>query len=283
VTSFRERHITLQDGLKLYFRDYGDTLSPRAPLLCLSGLVRNSTDFADVAERHAGERRVIAPDYRGRGRSDYDTDWRHYDPFVYVNDLAHLIAATGLERIIVLGTSLGAALAMGLAVMKPTAIAAVVLNDLGPDVAPDGLGRILAYVGRDHPQPDWPSAVRYLQQLLPHLSIRTEEGWMKLARGTFREAADGLLHVDWDITLARRLGQVSGAVPNLWPYYRALGRVPTLALRGELSDVLSSETFERMALAKPDLERVTVRHAGHTPTLSEPDAASALDDFIRRF
>jgi pimeloyl-ACP methyl ester carboxylesterase len=283
VTRFREHRLTLQDGLKLYFRDYGDALSPRAPLLCLSGLVRNSADFADVAERHAGERRVIAPDYRGRGRSDYDSNWRRYDPFVYVNDLAHLIAATGLERMIVLGTSLGAALAMGLAVMKPTAIAAVVLNDFGPEVMGDGLGRILDYVGRDHPQRDWASAVGYLRELLPHLSIRTEEGWLKLARGTFREGPDGLLHVDWDIRLARRLAQVSGAVPDLWPYFRALARVPVLAVRGELSDVLSTETFERMALAKPDLERVTVRHAGHTPTLSEPDAAAALDDFIRRF
>jgi pimeloyl-ACP methyl ester carboxylesterase len=283
VTRFRERRLTLQDGLALYFRDYGDPLSPRAPLLCLSGLVRNSADFADVAERHAGERRVIAPDYRGRGRSDYDSDWRHYDPFVYVNDLAHLIAATGLQRLVVLGTSLGAALAMGLAVMKPTAIGAVVLNDFGPEVNPGGLGRILDYVGSDHPQPDWPSAVRYLQQLLPTLSIRTEEGWLKLAQGTFRQGTDGLLHVDWDVTLARRLAQVSGTVPDLWPYFRALGRVPTLALRGDRSDVLSAETFERMALAKPDLQRVTVRNAGHAPTLSEPEAASALDDFIRRF
>jgi pimeloyl-ACP methyl ester carboxylesterase len=283
VTPFRERRLILQDGLRLYFRDYGDPLSPRWPLLCLSGLVRNSADFADLAERHAGERRVLAPDYRGRGRSDYDNDWRRYDPFIYVNDLAHLIAATGLQRFVVVGTSLGAALAMGLAVMKPTAVGAVVLNDFGPEVIPEGLGRILDYVGVDHPQPDWPTAARYLQELLPKLSIRTEEGWLKLARGTFREGADGLLHVDWDVNLARNLLQISGAVPDLWPYFHALGRVPTLALRGALSDVLAEETFERMALAKPDLLRVTVPDAGHAPTLNEPEAASAIDDFIRRF
>ncbi len=283
MTVFRERRLTLQDGLRLYFRDYGDPLSPRWPLLCLSGLVRNSADFADVAERHAGERRVLAPDYRGRGRSDYDGDWRHYDPFVYVNDLAHLIAATGLQRVIVLGTSLGAALAMGLAVMKPTAIGAIVLNDFGPEVIPEGLDRILDYVGTDHPQPDWPSAARYLRALLPNLSIRTEEGWLKLARGTFREGTDGLLHVDWDVNLARPLARLSGAAPDLWPYFHALGRLPVLALRGALSDVLSDETFARMALAKPDLLRVTVPDAGHAPTLNEPAAAAAVDDFIRRF
>jgi pimeloyl-ACP methyl ester carboxylesterase len=282
MMAFRERYLTAQDGLRLYFRDYGDPLSPHLPLLCLTGIVRNSADFADLAARHAGERRVICLDYRGRGRSAYDRNWRNYDPFVYVGDIAHLIAATGLERVIAVGTSLGAVLVMGLAVLKPTVLGAVVLNDFGPEVVPGGVARILHYIGADHPQPDWGSAVRYLRQLLPTLSIRTDEGWLKMARGTYREGADGRLHFDWDVTLAKPLARSSGTVPDLWPYFRALRRVPTLALRGDLSDVLSAETFERMALAKPDLLRVTVANAGHAPTLNEPEAA-AVDEFIRRF
>ena len=282
MTLYRERNLTAQDGLRLYFRDYGDPLSPRLPLLCLTGLVRNSADFADFAERHAGERRVICPDYRGRGRSAHDTDWRNYDPFVYVNDIAHLIAAAGIERVVVVGTSMGAALAMGLAVIKPTAVAAVVLNDFGPEVAANGVSRILDYIGNDQPQPDWPSAVRHLRELLPTLSIRSDDGWLRFARATYREGIDGVLHFDWDLNVAKPLARSKGAVPDLWPYFRALRRLPALALRGDLSDVLSAETFERMAVAKPDLQRVTVTNAGHAPTLNEPEAA-AVDDFIRRF
>jgi pimeloyl-ACP methyl ester carboxylesterase len=283
MAAFRERHLVAQDGLRLYFRDYGDPLSPRLPLLCLTGIVRNSADFADLADRHAGERRVICPDYRGRGRSAYDSDWRNYDPFVYANDLAHLMAATGLERVVVVGTSLGAALAMGLAVLTPAQLAGIVLNDFGPEVAANGVSRILDYIGADHPQPDWPSAVRHLKELLPTLSIRTDEGWLKLARGTYREGADRMLHFDWDVNLAKPLAAANGSVPDLWPYFRALGRLPVLALRGDLSDVLSQATFDRMAVVKPDLERVTVANAGHAPTLNEPEAAAAVDDFIRRF
>jgi len=282
MTLYRERNLTAQDGLRLYFRDYGDPLSPGLPLLCLTGLVRNSADFADFAERHAGERRVICPDYRGRGRSAHDTDWRNYDPFVYVNDIAHLIAAAGIERVVVVGTSMGAALAMGLAVIKPTAVAGVVLNDFGPEVAANGVSRILDYIGNDQPQPDWPSAVRHLRELLPTLSIRSDDGWLRFARATYREGIDGLLHFDWDLNVAKPLARSKGAVPDLWPYFRALRRLPALALRGDLSDVLSAETFERMALAKPDLQRITVTNAGHAPTLNEPEAA-AVDDFIRRF
>ncbi len=283
MARFREKRLAAQDGLSLYYRDYGDPLSPRLPLICLTGLTRNSADFADLADRHADERRMLCLDYRGRGRSAYDSDWRNYDPRIYVSDIAHLLAANDVQRAVVVGTSMGGVLTMALAVMKPTALAAAVLNDIGPDVIPGGLTRIMAYIGTDHPQPDWPSAVRYLQKLLPTLSIRTDEGWLKMAKGTFRAGEDGLLHFDWDVKLAKPLLAQSGNVPDLWPFFSALRRIPTLALRGAISDVLSPETFERMARVKPDLERVTVPNSGHAPTLNEPEAAAAIDAFIRRF
>jgi pimeloyl-ACP methyl ester carboxylesterase len=283
MASFHERRLTTQDGLSLYFRDYGDPLSPRLPVLCLTGIVRNSGDFADLAERHAGERRILCLDYRGRGRSGYDRDWRNYHPMVYVRDIAHLLAAADLHRVMVIGTSFGGLLAMALGVLKPTSLAAVVLNDIGPDLVDGGFARILDYIGIDQPQRDWETAVTYLQKLLPQLSIRTAEGWRKFARATYREGEDGLLHFDWDVNVAKPLATQRGEFPDLWPMFRALHRTPTLALRGATSDVLSPETFERMALAKPDLVRVTVPGSGHTPTFNEPEAAAAVDAFIRRF
>jgi pimeloyl-ACP methyl ester carboxylesterase len=283
MASFRERRLTSQDGLSLYYRDYGDPSSPRLPLLCLGGLTRNSADFADLAERHAGERRILCPDYRGRGRSAYDPDWRNYQATVYARDIAHLLAANDLHRVVAVGTSLGGLLVMALAVLKPTALAAAVINDIGPDIIDGGFSRIVDYIGVDQPQPDWAAAVAYLRQLLPRLSIRTEEGWLRFAQATYRPGEDGLLHYDWDLNVAQTLRHERSAMPDLWPVFGALRPVPTLALRGEISDVLSAETFERMALAKPDLLRVTVSESGHAPTLNEPEAAAAVDAFIRRF
>jgi pimeloyl-ACP methyl ester carboxylesterase len=283
MAPFRERRFTTQDGLSLYYRDYGDPLSPRLPVLCLTGLTRNSADFADLADRHADERRLLCLDYRGRGRSAYDPNWRNYDPRVYVGDIAHLIAANNLHRVIVVGTSMGGILTMALAVMKPTVLGAAVLNDIGPDVIAGGFTRILEYIGTDQPQPDWDSAVRYLRRLLPTLSIKTDEGWLKMAKATYRQGDDGILHFDWDVNLAKPLLAARADVPDLWPFFGALRRVPTLALRGTMSDVLSPETFERMAHANPNLERVTVPESGHAPTLNEPQAAAAIDAFIRRF
>lgn len=276
---FRERRYTAEDGLSLYFRDYGDPLSRRPPMLCLGGLTRNAKDFHSLALRLSHARRVVCPDYRGRGRSDYDDNWRNYRPEIYVNDLFHLLAAANLHGVIVCGVSLGGLLAMGLATLAPTQLAAVILDDVGPEVNTSGYQRIREYVGRDHPQPDLSAATAEVKRLFPDLNLPDEAGWRRFAEATFREGEDGRLHVDWDVNLAKAL---TNDVPDLWAYYRALRPLPVLALRGEVSDILTVETLGRMVEEKPDLVAVTVRGAGHVPLFDNPQVAEAIDDFLDR-
>jgi len=278
----RERWFHAQDDLKIYFRDYGDPDSARTPLLCLAGLTRNAVDFDRVAQRHAVERRVLSLDYRGRGRSAYDPDWRNYRPETYLADIRHLLVVAGVDRVVALGTSLGGILSMALAALQPAALAGVGLNDVGPEVAPSGLKRIIDYIGTDRPQPDWPHAIQHVKAMFPKLGRTTEEEWRRIAEGTYREGADGLLHFDWDIALAKPLVAGAGAVPDLWPLFRSLGDKPVLVLRGQQSDVLSESTLARMAALKPDLAQATVPDVGHTPSLDEPVARAALDAFLAR-
>ncbi|MBY0430988.1 MAG: alpha/beta hydrolase [Rhodospirillales bacterium] len=280
--TFRENWTSARDGLRLYWREYGDTASLRTPLLCLPGLTRNSKDFHDLAQRYCGQRRVICLDYRGRGRSEYDSDWRNYDPQVYLEDIRHILAATGAWKVVTVGTSMGGILSMALTVMMPTLLAGAVLNDVGPELAGPGLDRILDTIGHDHPQPDWETAVRYLRRTFPILTLKTDERWMTMARNTYRQGADGLLHFDWDVTLAHNLTRGRLRIPDLWPLFRALRGIPVLALRGSRSDVLSVETFDRMAEEKPDLLRVTVPGCGHCPVLDEPEVLEMLDVFLAR-
>lgn len=277
---FRERFFTSQDNLSLYFREYGDRLTPTAAVLCLPGLTRNCKDFHDLATHLAQKHRVVCPDSRGRGRSDYDPDWRHYEARTQINDLRHLLAVADIHRAVVIGTSFGGLIAMALAVAAPTAVAGVVLNDIGPEVNQSEYQRILDYISRDRPQPDWESATRHLRQMFPKLSFKDEAGWLTMARNTYREGPDGVLHFDWDVSLVKPLRANAGRLPDLWPLFRALGALPVLAIRGALSDVLSEDTFERMAEAKPDLIRVTVPDVGHAPALNEPEALTAIDDFL---
>ena len=278
--SYRERTLTAQDGLQLYYRDYDGAKNGGTALLCLTGLTRNSKDYHDFALRFAGKRRVLSPDYRCRGRSARDGDWNNYTPRTYIGDIRHLLAATNCHRIVVVGTSLGAILAMGLAVVIPGVLAGAILNDAGPELDPAGIARILDYVGDESTFADWDAASRRVQELFPSLSIDDEAGWREFATRTFRKGDDGALHYDWDPAIARQLGGQK-ALPDLWPLFRALRPMPVLALRGETSDVLSIETFERMGEDMPNLRRVTVPGVGHVPTLAEPVARRAIDEFLK--
>jgi pimeloyl-ACP methyl ester carboxylesterase len=280
--AFRRRSLSAQDGLELSFRDYGDTLSPRHPLLCLSGLTRNSKDFHDLAGHHAAARRIVALDYRGRGRSDYDPDPGNYRPEVYVSDILQLLAAANLHDVVVIGTSLGGLLAMGLATVMPTALAGVILNDVGPTLEPEASRRIVKILRAVPPQPDWPAAVSYLKRTMPQLNFATEAKWRRFAEATYRPSDDGRLRPDWDPAILRNLGRDVSQLPDLWRLYRALGKLPVLAVRGEASTVLSEETFQRMAAENPDLVQVTVPRVGHAPALDEPLVEKAIDDFLSR-
>lgn len=280
MKEFRERRFLSQDGRSLYYRDYGDPLAAE-PLLCLPGLTRNSKDFHSFASRLSVSRRVVCPDYRGRGQSDRDPDPRNYKPMVSIWDMRNLMTAAGLDDIILVGTSFGGFLAMGLGVVSPSSLRAVVLNDVGPDVSEQGMRRISNYIGTDNPQPDWEAAMAQLLQMFPLLAGEPREVLLEEARATWREGADGVLHYDWDTRLAEAVVNVLPET-DLWVLFRAVHRFPVLALRGEKSDVLSAETLDHMARTHPDLTALTVPERGHPLKLDDPKVTEALDAFFQR-
>ena len=280
---FLERRITSFDNLSLYVRDYGDPLDSRAPLFCLGGLTRNSKDFESLAERYSSDgRRVICPDYRGRGQSQYDPNWSNYDPRTYIRDIRDVLAALNVHRVVVMGTSLGGILGMGMAAAMPTALAAVIMNDVGPVVETDGLDFIIDYIKVDRPHDDWDAAVVTIQNMLPNLAFQDEGIWLKMAENTFRRCDDGKLRFDWDVNIAKPLLASDYEIPNMWPLFRALKDIPTLVLRGAESDILSPACFAEMQVVKPDMIAVEIPRAGHVPTLAEPESRAALDDFLGR-
>src|SRR5262245_57711556 len=132
MPGFRERTYTSRDGLALYYRDYAGPTPGGVAALCLHGLTRNSRDFEELAPRLARSRRVLCADVRGRGRSARDPEPGRYLPATYAADVLELLAHAGEARVAVIGTSMGGILALLLAALRPEAIAAVVLNDVGP-------------------------------------------------------------------------------------------------------------------------------------------------------
>lgn len=282
TVEFRERFVSSQDGLKLYVRDYGDPVSNRTPVLCLPGLTRNSKDFHGVARRLAGTRRVLAADIRGRGRSEYDPDWHNYQPATYVGDVRNLLAALGIEGVFIVGTSMGGILAMAMGAAAPTTLRGALLNDVGPDVAAEGLVPIIAYVEQDKTFADWPEVIGHLQAFFPNLPAASESEWMAIAKASYVVRDDGRIVQDWDPNIVKPLRGVDTAEIDLWPYFRSLARFPLVGVRGEKSNVLTADTFQSMSEAVPSMAAVTVCGVGHAPTLAEPEVVEALERALEK-
>ena len=286
MSLYSDRHYPSSDGLSLYFRDYAGPAG-RTPVLCIPGLTRNCRDFDFIAQHISSTRRVICTDLRGRGRSAYDPNWRNYSVPVERNDILHLLKSLGIGRVVVLGTSRGAIVAMALAAAKKDCLAGVILNDLGAQLEATGLERIMALVGRKYDYASWQDAANGLQQMYQD-SFRGIEtgGWQRFARALYCER-NGRIVPDYDLNIGLAMGEGSGparpaqaTAVNLWPLFAALAGIPALLLRGEHSDLLSAETAWKMKGLRPDLSIATVRGRGHVPFLDEPEAVAAIDAFL---
>ncbi|MEE8333271.1 MAG: alpha/beta hydrolase [Alphaproteobacteria bacterium] len=275
----RRLRITVGDGRRLHVTEYGPSRDDRPVLLCLPGLVRNARDFELLAARLGSRHRVVCPDYRGRGLSEREPNWRRYRPETDLGDMLHIRAARHIDRAVIIGTSYGGMLAMALGVAAPSMLAGVVLNDICPEPEPNAVRALLSAVDHDHVLDSWDQASSALRSMFPTLRFQTDEIFRLAARNSWREGADGRLHVDWDPKLARSLRR---AAPPLWPLFASLRRIPALALRGAHSDLLSRACFDRMAVENPDLERIEVPGTAHAPSLEEPEAIAAIDDFLAR-
>ena len=279
------RSWTSRDGLRLFYRDYPGS-AERPPLVCLSGLTRNSRDFADFAERYAGRFRVIVPDFRGRGLSDRDPQPERYNPKIYAADILALLDELEVDRAVFVGTSLGGIVAMLLAAIQPQRIAATILNDVGPDLDTSGLERIRTYVGRPVRFADWDEAARRARDISRGLpASNTHEDWLRVARRLFTEDGDAII-LDYDMAIAEVFNPPKNEEQpafDMWPLYRALGHSPLLIVRGEASDLLSAEASAAMLEAIPAAELVTVPGVGHPPDLTEPVATVAIDAFLAQF
>jgi pimeloyl-ACP methyl ester carboxylesterase len=283
MSEYADCYWTSRDGLKLHYRDYPGRKG-RPPLLCLPGLTRNARDFEGLAERFAGEWRVLCPDMRGRGDSAYAKDSATYNPLQYVEDVSALLDEAGIGRFVAVGTSLGGLMTMVMAMTMADRIAGAVLNDVGPVVEPAGLARIKDYVGQGRSYPTWMHAARALEETqaaaYPDYEVAD---WLAMAKRLMTLSSNDRIAFDYDMRIAEPLAAMdAGEQPDLWPGIEALADKPVLLVHGALSDILSERTLAAMRQRLPEAEAVTLPRIGHAPTLEEPEAVAAIERLLGR-
>ncbi|WP_404480150.1 alpha/beta fold hydrolase [Novosphingobium sp. BL-52-GroH] len=270
--------------LDLAARDYAAAGSQAPVLLMMHGLTRNSADFEPLAARLAGRYRMIVPDQRGRGLSQWDPDPANYRPEVYAQDMLALLDELGIERAGLVGTSMGGLMAMVMNALRPGLAQGVVFNDIGPVLEPAGLARIQGYVGPSGTMANWTEAAARTRAI--NASAFPDYGraeWEAFARRIARQNADGTVSFAYDPAISQSVAgdDPQTVPPDLWPLWDLLDTVPVLVVRGALSDLLSVRTVTAMAQrhAGP-YASVEVPRVGHAPILDEPVVLAAIEAFL---
>ncbi len=262
------------DGTELFFADEGSGL----PVLALSGLSRNSTDF-DYAAPHLAHTRLVRLDYRGRGKSEWSGAETYSIP-VEAGDAIALLDHLGIEKAAILGTSRGGLIAMLLAMMAKDRLAGVCLVDIGPELETEGLDVIKGFIGRNPMQKTHAEATAMRASLLPGFENVPESRWAEEVRKHYAETPEGLV-INYDPALRDAVLQAgTQPVPDLWPMFDALSDLPLALIRGANSNLLSAATAGEMQRRRPDMIFADVPGRGHVPFLDEPEAVAALRAWV---
>lgn len=265
---------TTSDGLSLHYTDEGSGL----PILCLAGLTRTGADF-DYLAPHLADHRLIRMDYRGRGRSDFDANWRNYTLSVECRDVLELLGHLGLEQVALIGTSRGGLNAMALAMIAHDHLLGVALNDVGPELDPKGVEFIMGYLGRNPAAKTYEEAAAAMARAFPEFHGVPESRWLEEVKRHYRATDDGL-KITYDPHLRDAVAAAGQQSVDLWPFFDALQGLPLVTIRGANSTLFSRETLMQMQARRPDMIVAEVPDRGHVPFLDEPQALAALHEWI---
>jgi pimeloyl-ACP methyl ester carboxylesterase len=264
------------DGARLAYKDEGTGL----PVIALAGLTRAHTDFDFVAP-HLGGVRLIRPDYRGRGASDW-TGPATYSVPQEAADVLALMDHLRLEKAAILGTSRGGLIGMGLAAMAKDRLLGLCLNDVGPEIEPAGLEKISDYVGRNPAAKTITALVSRFPGTMRGFADVPEARWRAFAERLYEEGPHGL-SIRYDPALRTSFLAAMSAPPiDLWPLFDACAGLPLALIRGANSDLLSPQVAAEMRGRRPDMIFAHVPDRAHVPFLDEPEALAAIRGWLAK-
>lgn len=250
----------------------------RHPVFCVHGLLRVGDDFGLLARRTGVD--IYAADVRGRGGSGWGEP-EDYRPDVYLADLVALMDAEGLEKVHWVGTSMGGIIGMLMAFMYPERIVSLTLNDIGPELEIRGMKRIAKYVGAYPTFIEREQGMALLGQIYAPFNLSPQELDVVCAP-SLKQMENGNWRLHYDPAIAETFLQAMSSgdeMANLWGPFEQI-KSPMLAIRGQLSDILTPETLQRMhQRAKAPLWSLVEPGVGHTPMLHKQTTTAALMGF----
>lgn len=264
-----QQYYTSEDGLRLAYLDEGEGLA----VIALAGLTRHSGDFDFVAPHLEGVR-LIRPDYRGRGASEW-ADPASYTLEQEARDVLALMDHLGLARAAFLGTSRGGLISMLLAATARDRVRGVCLNDIGPAIEPAGLAGIAAHIGRAPAAKSFEEAAIARARTAVGFSGVPEARWRADVKNLFTEAETGLA-INYDPALREAFRAAGTEIAPLWPLFDALAGLPLALIHGAGSDILSQATAGEMRARRPDMRYARLEGRGHVPWLDEPEALALI-------
>lgn len=276
MTHTADRWITL-NGLRFHYLEWGLPQAP--PLVLLHGLTGHARTWDHFAEAMADRFRVLALDQRGHGDSDRAPDG-DYRVASMVRDLVAFADAVCPGRFSLIGLSMGGRVSIAYAGSHPDRVERLVLVDIGPEIALEGLTRIRTFVSK---VPEELESEAQAYQLLRAAAPRYSEPLLRYrVKHSFNRLPNGKLTWKYDKALRDQTREGTRDIPNLWP---DLARItcPTLIVRGTESDVLSPEIAKRMLETLRDGRLVEVPEAGHTVLGDQPEPfARVVGEFLRK-
>ncbi len=283
-----EHFIAADDDIKSYVLE----ISPNGPetgvpIICIHGLTRNHKDFTPIFDfLLAKGRKVFAIDVRGRGLSDYDSNPMNYNPIRYAQDVLGIMVKLEIEKAIFIGTSMGGLISMLLTMFAPQKVAGLILNDVGPELNPNGIARIRDYVGLNMEFENFDAALNAVKSINGRAYPKFENDdsfWEVFTNRIIKKTESGFEYAyDKNIRQILVMGNPDNPPPTLWPQFDAIGNIPIGLAIGALSDVITDEILNKMKSAKPNLKIARVENVGHAPILNEPECLSLIEEILAK-
>ena len=237
------------------------------PVVLLHGLTSNITMHQLEIAQLSRSFQTVAIDSRGHGRSDKPA---HYTLQDHIDDVFGVLDALHLDRIFLVGTSMGSYIAQGVASRQPARVAKLVLITPKAEGQTSSSARFLA-AHADELQGKTPEEVQMF--LLTHIFAPSTPPQTIAAMEDFgRQQWEAGLVLTPEQTLAANRALEGFDFRPVLPQITA----ETLVISGRHDPLNPPEEGQAIAERIPRATFVVLEHSGHAPMIEEPDRLLAL-------